>query len=81
MDLVLQAQMFATQKHVLDNRQLYGVLPYTHHLAAVHAVLTRYGKLHLQRWHNDGCRCYMHNACGCTTGWQPDEHCGCGVKP
>lgn len=27
-----------------------------------------------------GCRCFMHK-CGCTTGWQPDEHCGCGVKP
>jgi hypothetical protein len=23
-----------------------------------------------------GCRCYKHT-CGCTTGWQPDEHCGC----
>lgn len=23
-----------------------------------------------------GCRCYKHK-CGCTTGWQPDEHCGC----
>jgi hypothetical protein len=23
-----------------------------------------------------GCRCYQHK-CGCTTGWQPDEHCGC----
>lgn len=35
-------------------------------------------------WHrrqrDAGCRCFMHG-CGCTTGWQPDEHCGCGVKP
>lgn len=23
-----------------------------------------------------GCRCYKHK-CGCTTGWQPDAHCGC----
>jgi len=43
MNLIEQAQMFATQKHVLDNRQLYGnLLPYTHHLAAVDAVLVRY---------------------------------------
>lgn len=27
-----------------------------------------------------GCRCFMHH-CACTTGWQPDEHCGCGVQP
>ena len=27
-----------------------------------------------------GCRCNLHT-CGCTTGWNPDEHCGCGVKP
>lgn len=33
-----------------------------------------------QEWFDAGCRCYMHS-CGCTTGWQPDEHCGCGVKP
>ena len=44
MNLIEQAQMFATQKHVLDNHQLYGnILPYTHHLAAVEAVLIRYG--------------------------------------
>lgn len=29
-----------------------------------------------QRWYDDGCRCWQHK-CGCTTGWQPDEHCGC----
>jgi hypothetical protein len=34
----------------------------------------------LQDWHDQGCRCYLHG-CGCTTGWQPDENCGCGVKP
>ena len=40
MDLVTQAKMFATQKHVLDNRQLYGsILPYTHHLADVAGIL------------------------------------------
>lgn len=34
----------------------------------------------LREWYDQGCRCYMHK-CGCTTGWQPDEHCGCGAKP
>lgn len=29
-----------------------------------------------QRWYDEGCRCFQHK-CGCTTGWQPDEHCGC----
>lgn len=29
-----------------------------------------------QRWYDQGCRCAYHK-CGCTTGWQPDEHCGC----
>lgn len=44
MDILTQAKQFATQKHVLDNRQLYGmVLPYTHHLAAVEATLVEYG--------------------------------------
>lgn len=27
-------------------------------------------------WYDAGCRCFQHG-CGCTTGWQPDEHCGC----
>jgi hypothetical protein len=26
-----------------------------------------------------GCSCDQHR-CGCTTGWLPDEHCGCGGK-
>lgn len=43
MDLVIQAQIVATQKHVLDNRQLYGWLPYTHHLAAVADQLYQHG--------------------------------------
>ena len=43
MDLITQAKLFATQKHVLDNRQLYGnVLPYTHHLEYVDRVLIEY---------------------------------------
>lgn len=44
MDLVTQMKLFATQKHVLDNHQLYGnVVPYTHHLDAVERVLIRFG--------------------------------------
>lgn len=43
MDLVKQAQIIATQKHVLDNHQLYGWLPYTHHLQAVAKVLHDFG--------------------------------------
>lgn len=40
MNLLEQAKLLATQKHVLDNHQLYGnLLPYTHHLAAVANVL------------------------------------------
>lgn len=43
MDLITQAKKFATEKHVLDNRQVYGnVLPYTHHLADVERVLLRF---------------------------------------
>jgi hypothetical protein len=30
-------------------------------------------------WRDLGCRCDQHK-CGCTTGWNPDDHCGCGVK-
>lgn len=31
-------------------------------------------------WYAQGCRCALHK-CGCTTGWQPDEHCGCAPRP
>lgn len=30
-----------------------------------------------REWFDAGCRCFLHS-CGCTTGWQPDDHCGCG---
>ncbi len=44
MNLIEQAKLFATQKHVLENHQLYSnLVPYTHHLAAVEAVLVRFG--------------------------------------
>ncbi len=43
MDLLKQAQIIATQKHVLDNHQLYGWLPYTHHLEMVAGYLDDFG--------------------------------------
>lgn len=33
----------------------------------------------LRKQYDAGCRCFMHH-CGCTTGWQPDEACGCGMQ-
>lgn len=43
MNLIQQAQIIATQKHVLDNHQLYGWLPYTHHLEMVAGYLDDFG--------------------------------------
>lgn len=44
MDLLTQAKKFATEKHVLDNHQLYAnILPYTHHPQEVERVLRRFG--------------------------------------
>jgi hypothetical protein len=34
----------------------------------------------LQKEWDEGCRCFKHQACSCTTGWQPDEACGCGTQ-
>lgn len=31
----------------------------------------------LQEWWDAGCRCATHQGSSCTTGWNPDEHCGC----
>jgi hypothetical protein len=31
----------------------------------------------LQEWWDAGCRCGRHKGSSCTTGWQPDEACGC----
>ena len=36
------------------------------------------GSPRLREWYDAGCRCFMHR-CGCTTGWRPDEACGCGT--
>lgn len=43
MNLIEQAKLFATQKHVLDNKQLYGqIVPYTHHLEYAERVLVKF---------------------------------------
>ena len=34
---------------------------------------------HLRKAYDDGCRCWQHKSCSCTTGWQPDAACGCVV--
>lgn len=31
----------------------------------------------LQELYDQGCRCWQHKGSQATTGWQPDEHCGC----
>lgn len=42
-DMLSQAKLYATRKHVLEKGQLYAhTLPYTHHLSAVHHVLMRF---------------------------------------
>ena len=33
----------------------------------------------LQEWWDAGCRCATHKGSTCTTGWNPDEHCGCAT--
>lgn len=45
MDLVLAAKQFATLHHVIRKGQLYGVLPYTHHLEYVERVLRELGEV------------------------------------
>lgn len=42
MDPLTFAKSYATTHHVIRKGQLYGVLPYTHHLAAVEQVLVQY---------------------------------------
>jgi (p)ppGpp synthase/HD superfamily hydrolase len=39
MDRLTHAKYFATMEHVVKRQQMYGVLPYTHHLADVERVL------------------------------------------
>lgn len=35
----------------------------------------------LQEWWDAGCRCATHRGSRCTTGWNPDEACGCVDGP
>lgn len=52
MDSITQAQFYATTYNVVHKHQMYGVLPYTHHLQAVDDVLKKYGPLEpgYERW-------------------------------
>ena len=43
-DAIFHAQMFATFHHVTKKGQLYGPLPYTHHLQDVEKVLAEFGE-------------------------------------
>lgn len=43
MDLLTSARQYATLHHVINNAQMYGVLPYTHHLQDVERVLREFG--------------------------------------
>lgn len=45
MDILTSAKSYATLHHVIRKGQLYGVLPYTHHLAAVERVLRDFDEL------------------------------------
>lgn len=42
-DPITQAMQMATTEHVIKRGQLYGVLPYTHHLERVHDTLVDFG--------------------------------------
>lgn len=44
MDIVQAAKQFATLHHVIRKGQLYGVLPYTHHLADAERILLDLGE-------------------------------------
>jgi (p)ppGpp synthase/HD superfamily hydrolase len=44
MEPLTSARSYATLHHVIRKGQLYGVLPYTHHLAAVEEVLREFGE-------------------------------------
>jgi (p)ppGpp synthase/HD superfamily hydrolase len=44
MDPLTSAKSYATLHHVVRKGQMYGVLPYTHHLASVEGVLREFGE-------------------------------------
>lgn len=54
MDPLVQAQFFATTHHVFFGRQMYGALPYTHHLQQVVAILQEHGTHGPKEWYGDG---------------------------
>lgn len=54
MDPLVQAQFFATTHHVFFKRQMYGALPYTHHLQQVVEILGSYGTHGSKSWYGDG---------------------------
>ena len=43
MDPLASAKSFATLHHVIKNGQMYGNIPYTHHLETVEKILREYG--------------------------------------
>lgn len=43
MDALTHAKFYATHHHVVKKGQLYGVVPYTHHLQNVEDVMRQYG--------------------------------------
>lgn len=68
----------AIDKSCLLSRTLYGKENPSQTPCPVHKGIwsgCHFGNIP-QDWIDDGCRCYQHT-CGCTTGWNPDEHCGC----
>lgn len=48
MDPLASVKSFATLHHVIRKAQMYGVLPYTHHLQAVEDVLYEFGEERLE---------------------------------
>lgn len=57
MDMLAAAKSYATLHHVIRKGQLYGNLPYTHHLEQVQTMLVRLGEqrqvMHVAAWLHD----------------------------
>lgn len=57
MDMLAAAKSYATLHHVIRKGQLYGNLPYTHHLERVHATLVAFSEqrpaMHVAAWLHD----------------------------
>lgn len=74
-----QTVRLAISKSCLLSRTLYGGEKPSQTPCPVHNGVwsgCHFGHIS-QEWIDAGCRCSQHRACDCTTGWQPDEHCGC----